>query len=444
MYTIMRDCIANSSCSKELDPNSKQCQIIAYPDHKLTKGMMSSHALKVVEKLEAGGFQAFIVGGSIRDLLLNRVPKDFDVATNATPKQIKSLFERARIIGRRFQIVHVKLQKQIIEVTTFRSNNNDSLNEQRLRTKNGMLTRDNVFGSLTDDSIRRDLSINALYFNPRDNTITDFTNGFSDIQNRVIRVIGDPIIRFREDPLRLLRVVRFAAKLNFSIDSRTSEPMKHHAQDLRQISPPRLFDESLKLFMSGYGFKTFELLKEFDLVRYMLPQLHDHIESDNLHLRLVRQALMNTDYRLENKQRVTPAFIYAALLWPAVQANAKRFRRRGKSARQSLDEAADKVIASQITITAIPRRFTLSMRQIWTLQIYLEKSIGKRARRLIDNPRFRAAYDFVLLREQAGENLNGLGDWWTKYQESDEETQIKMISTRKRYNPANHSNDRSK
>ena len=220
--------------------------------------------------------------------------------------------------------------------------------------------------------------------------------------------------------------------------------MKHRAKDLRQISPPRLFDESLKLFMSGYGFKTFGLLKEFDLVRYMLPQLHDHIESDNLHLRLVRQALINTDYRLENKQRVTPAFIYAALLWPAVQDNAKRFRRRGKSARQSLDEAADKVIASQITITAIPRRFTLSMRQIWTLQIYLEKSIGKRARRLIDNPRFRAAYDFVLLREQAGENLNGLGDWWTKFQESDEETQIKMISTRKRHNPANHSNDRSK
>ena len=444
MYTIMRDCIANSSCSNELEPNSKQCQIITYPSHKLTKGMMSSHALEVVEKLEAGGFQAFIVGGSIRDLLLNRVPKDFDVATNANPKQIKSLFERARIIGRRFQIVHVKLQKQIIEVTTFRSNNNDSLNEQRLRTKNGMLTRDNVFGSLTDDSIRRDLSINALYFNPCDNTITDFTNGFSDIQNRIIRVIGDPIIRFREDPLRLLRVVRFAAKLNFSIDSKTSGPMKHHAQDLRQISPPRLFDESLKLFMSGYGFKTFELLNKFDLVRYMLPQLHDHIESDNLHFRLVCQALKNTDYRVENKQRVTPAFIYAALLWPAVQANAKRFRRRGKSARQSLAEAADKVIASQIIITAIPRRFTLSMRQIWNLQISLEKNIGKRARRLIDNPRFRAAYDFVLLREQAGENLNGLGDWWTKYQESDEETQIKMISTRKRLNPANHSNDRSK
>ena len=220
--------------------------------------------------------------------------------------------------------------------------------------------------------------------------------------------------------------------------------MKQHAQDLTQISPPRLFDESLKLFMSGYGFKTFELLNEFGLVRYMLPQLHDHIESDNLHFRLVRHALMNTDYRVGNKQRVTPAFIYAALLWPAVQANAKRFRRRGKSARQSLEEAADKVIASQITITAIPRRFTLSMRQIWNLQIHLETNIGKRARRLIDNPRFRAAYDFVLLREQAGENLNGLGDWWTKYQESDEGTQIKMIATRNRHNPAKPSNDRSK
>ncbi len=394
--------------------------------------MMNSNALEVVEKLSSEGFEAFIVGGSIRDLLLNRVPKDFDVATNANPLQIKSLFNRARIIGRRFQIVHVKLNKQIIEVTTFRSNNNDSMNEHRIVTKNGMLTRDNAFGSLADDSIRRDLSINAFYYDPSDNTITDFTCGFSDIQDSIVRIIGDATTRFREDPLRLLRVVRFASKLNFSIDSSTRAPMKQHGKNLRQISAPRLFDESLKLFLSGHGLKAFKLLDEFDLIRYIFPRLLDRIGSNSLYFNLVHQALMNTDYRVENKQRVTPAFIYAAFLWPEVQANAKLLQSQGKTVRQALEDAADRAIAAQIKITAIPRRFSLSMREIWNLQISLERNVGARARRLIYNPRFRAAYDFVLLREQAGENLDGLGAWWTKYQISDEKTQSKMISARKR------------
>jgi poly(A) polymerase len=427
----MRPSIANNSLIKGPQPNTQPCRIIRSPDHKLTKDMMNSQALEVVEKLTSEGFQAFIVGGSIRDLLLNRVPKDFDVATNANPIQIKSLFDRARIIGRRFQIVHVKLNKQIIEVTTFRSNNKDLFNEQRIRTKNGMLTRDNVFGSLTDDSIRRDLSVNAFYYDPHDNTITDFTNGFSDIREGIIRIIGDPATRYREDPLRLLRVVRFAAKLNFLIDSGTRAPIKQHGKDLKQISAPRLFDESLKLFMSGHGLKTFELLNEFDLLRHIFPRLSDNIDSNDLHLKIIQKALTNTDYRVENKQRVTPAFIFAAFLWPEVQSNAKLLHSQGKSVRQALEDAAEHAIACQIRITAIPKRFTLSMRQIWSLQISLEKNIGARAHRLIHNPRFRAAYDFVLLREQAGENLNGLGDWWTKYQTSDEKIQRKMISTRK-------------
>ena len=428
----MRDCVASSSYNKKVNSSTKSCRIIRYPDHKLKTDMMNPNALKVVEKLASEGFEAFIVGGSIRDLLLNRVPKDFDVATNANPLQIKSLFNRARIVGRRFQIVHVKLNKQIIEVTTFRSNNNDSLNDHRITTKNGMLTRDNAFGSLADDSIRRDLSINAFYYDPRDNTITDFTSGFSDIQESIVRIIGDATTRFREDPLRLLRVVRFASKLNFSIDSSTRAPMKRHGKNLRQISAPRLFDESLKLFMSGHGLKAFELLDEFDLIRYIFPRLLDRIDSNSLYFNIVHHALMNTDHRVENKQRVTPAFIYAAFLWPEVQANAKLHQRQGKTIRQALDYAADRAIDAQIKITAIPRRFTQSMREIWNLQISLERNVGARAQKLIYNPRFRAAYDFVLLREQAGENLDGLGAWWTKYQISDEKTQSKMISTRKR------------
>lgn len=404
--------------------------IVSAQYHSLSPKMISRDARRVVDVLQDAGYEAYIVGGAVRDLLLGLKAKDFDVATNAKPAEVKSLFRRSRIIGRRFQIVHVQFSREIIEVTTFRSNetkSNDKRKNHRQQTDSGMLTRDNVFGSLNDDASRRDLSINAMYYDPGDNSIHDFAEGLDDIEKRVIRIMGDPATRFREDPVRMLRVVRFAAKLGFNIENRTGKPMHKLATDLEHVSPPRLFDETLKLFMSGQGLASFWLLNEYGLFERIVPQIGNMMKDRNsLTSKLIEQAFTNTDLRIRAEKRVTPAFIYAALLWPAVQKLAAHYRDRGNSPSYALSKASGEVIARQISITAIPRRFTMPMREIWDLQLLLPRRGGHRAKRLIEHPRFRAAYDFVLLREQAGEELSGLGDWWTAYQDASDEQREHM------------------
>jgi poly(A) polymerase len=408
--------------------------VITSGQHSLSPKMISRDARKVVDVLQENGYEAYVVGGSVRDLLLGLKPKDFDVATNAKPAEIKPLFRRSRIIGRRFQIVHVQFSRELIEVTTFRSNETKGQDKKgggnrRQQTDSGMLTRDNVFGSISDDASRRDLTINALYYNPGDNSIHDFADGLEDIDNRTIRIMGDPATRFREDPVRLLRVVRFAAKLGFTIERSTEKPMRKLAGDLDHVSPPRLFDESLKLFMSGQGLATFWLLHEYGLFDHIVPQLSSLMkERNSLNSNLIEQAFTNTDLRIRSNKRVTPAFIYAALLWPSVQHLAKQYQGQGNSPAYALNKAAGEVIARQVSITAIPRRFTMPMREIWDLQLLLPRRGGQRAKRLSEHPRFRAAYDFVLLREQAGEELSGLGDWWTAYQEASEDKQQEMAN----------------
>ena len=407
--------------------------IVTSEYHSLSPKMISRDARKVVEVLQEAGYEAYVVGGAVRDLLLGLKAKDFDVATDAKPAEVKSLFRRSRIIGRRFQIVHVQFSREIIEVTTFRSNenkSNDNRKNHRQQTDSGMLTRDNVFGSLTDDASRRDLTINAMYYDPGDNSIHDFADGLGDIEKRIIRIMGDPATRFREDPVRMLRVVRFAAKLGFTIEPRTGKPMHKLAADLEHVSPPRLFDETLKLFMSGQGLASFWLLHEYGLFERIIPQVGGMMKDTNgLTSKLIQQAFTNTDLRIRAEKRVTPAFIYAALLWPAVQKLAAHYRDRGNSAAYALSKASGEVIAKQISITAIPRRFTMPMREIWDLQLLLPRRGGHRAKRLAEHPRFRAAYDFVLLREQAGEELSGLGDWWTAYQDASEDMQEQMSRT---------------
>ena len=346
---------------------------------------------------------------------------------------MKSLFRRSRIIGRRFQIVHVQFSRELIEVTTFRSNDQAGQDAGkkniglRQQSKTGMLTRDNVFGSMHEDASRRDLTVNALYYNPSDNSIHDFTSGLDDINNRTIRIIGDPSTRYREDPVRLLRVVRFAAKLGFDIDSRTAKPMSKLSADLAQVSPPRLFDETLKLFMSGKGAAIYILLRDYNLFDYLVPQA-SRLANDgsNNANNLFEQAFINTDRRISSNQRVTPAFIYAALLWPSVEKLAAQLSDKGNSASYALSKASSEVISQQVHITAIPKRFTIPMREIWDLQLQLPRRGGQRAKRLSENTRFRAGYDFILLREQAGENLDGLGQWWTTYQEVNPEEQQQM------------------
>lgn len=414
--------------------------IVHSDQHSLSPKMISRDARKIVEVLQDHGFEAYLVGGCVRDLLLGLKPKDFDVVTNAKPAEIKPLFRRSRIIGRRFQIVHVQLGRELIEVTTFRSNelpegdkpgnkNRDKKKAggRRQQTDSGLLTRDNVFGTISDDASRRDLTINALYYDPSDNSIHDFANGLDDIDDRIIRIMGDPATRFREDPVRLLRVARFAAKLGFNIESGTEKPMRKLASNLEHVSPPRLFDETLKLFMSGQGLATFWLLYEYGLFDYIAPQVSSMIKDRNgLTSKLIEQAFTNTDLRIRSNKRVTPAFIYAALLWPAVQKLAANYRELGNSPAYALSKAAGEVIAKQVPITAIPKRFTMPMREIWDLQLLLPRRGGHRAKRLSEHPRFRAAYDFVLLREQAGEDLSGLGDWWTTYQDASEEKKQEM------------------
>ncbi len=404
--------------------------------YSLKPSMISKNARRVVETLQGAGYEAYVVGGSIRDLLLKITPKDFDVATSAEPSEVKALFRRSRIIGRRFQIVHVQFSRELIEVTTFRSNEKSELDSSdkssglRQQSHSGMLTRDNVFGNVSEDASRRDLTVNALYYDPSDNTIHDFTDGLRDIDNRTIRMIGIPSTRYREDPVRLLRVARFAAKLEFSIESKTAKPMRNLCSALSQVSPPRFFDETLKLFMSGYGAATYVLLREYQLFDYIAPQasrLANEGGSNANHL--FEQAFINTDLRISSNKRVTPAFIYAVLLWPAVEKLASHYRTQGHSPNYAQGKAASEVIAKQITVTAIPKRFTIPMREIWDLQLQLPRRGGQRAKRLSEHPRFRAGYDFVLLREQAGEDLDGLGSWWTKYQEASPEEQLEMSET---------------
>lgn len=418
---------------KHTDSNDRL--VVQSQDHPIQPQAICPKALQVVRVLQENNFEAYLVGGCIRDLLLGLKPKDFDVATNARPHEIKPLFKRSRIVGRRFQIVHVQFGRDIIEVTTFRSNSNHQdqttrKNRHIQQSASGLLTRDNVFGSIKDDAHRRDLTVNALYFDPISSTIYDFCEGLKDLDKKTIRIIGEPTVRYQEDPVRLLRVVRFTAKLGFDIEPKTVKPITKMAHTLSQVSAPRMFDETLKLFMNGQGLAVFKLLNEFGLFAVILPQTHRLIEQGNpLALRLIEQAFENTDLRIQRNQRVTPAFIYAALLWPAVQQLTARLESRGQSPSMAMSKAANEIISNQIPITAIPRRFTIAMREIWSLQLSLPKRTGQRAKRLSEHPRFRAAYDFVLLREQAGENLNGLGDWWTKYQQVNENEQQKMVQT---------------
>ena len=395
----------------------KFCVTVVPPQqHGISEQKINSHALQVIHRLQEAGYDAHIVGGSVRDLLLGMRPKDFDVATSATPEQVRQVFHHSRIIGRRFRIVHVLFGREVIEVTTFRGHHsNASSGKEAIAHDSGLLLRDNVYGSIEEDAIRRDFTVNALYYG-NDHQIRDFCDGLRDIEKRRIHIIGDPDTRYREDPVRMLRAVRLAAKLDFTIEKNTAAPIAQLAPLLRDISNARLFDEMNKLFMNGYAVKTFELMVQHRLFHVLFPSATRHFEAGNYTDRLIRQALANTDTRIRNDQRVTPAFLYAALLWPALQQEQQREQNNGLHPHAALQKVIPKVIGEQTRLIGIPRRFTLPMQEIWELQWQLPRRQGGRADKLLEHPRFRAAYDFLLLREQAGEELQELGSWWTQYQ----------------------------
>ena len=421
---------------KALVPNGRKRsrtyvrRVIPRDQHNVSRSVISESAKKVLYRLNKSGYEAYLVGGGVRDILLGGKPKDFDIATNATPEEVHALFRNSRLIGRRFRIVHVVFGREIIEVTTFRGNAGDAedgQDDERRTNEHGLLLRDNVYGTQEEDALRRDFTVNALYYCIRDFTVIDFANGIEDLRNRRIRLIGDPETRYREDPVRMLRAVRFAAKLDFEIEPETEAPIRELAPLLSLIPPARLFDEVLKLFAAGHGEKTYDLLRRYNLLAPLFPETARAIdagESDEL----IRQALRNTDARVAQGKSVTPYFLYAALLWPALQAEWHRRQDNGEPVQPALHAAIGKVLGRQLQATAIPKRFSGPMKEIWELQMRLPRRQGKRAYLTLQHPRFRAAYDFLLVREAAGEIEPGLGQWWTEFQQGDERAQEKMLS----------------
>ncbi|GAB6389049.1 polynucleotide adenylyltransferase PcnB [Stutzerimonas marianensis] len=407
-------------------------EILSSRQHSLHRNALSRHAVSVVERLQQAGYQAYVVGGCVRDLLLDLEPKDYDVATSATPEQVRAEFRNARVIGRRFKLVHVHFGREIIEVATFRANHPESEDDEAsplaARNESGRILRDNVYGTLEDDAQRRDFTINALYYDPSTERILDHTHGVHDIRNRLIRLIGDPEQRYLEDPVRMLRAVRFAAKLDFEIERHSAEPITDLADLLEDVPAARLFDEVIKLFLSGKAERTFDLLQEFDLFAPLFPASAAALDDNPDYAgTLIRNALANTDQRIAQGKPVTPAFLFAALLWPALPARTAEIQARGLPPIPAMQEAAHDIIWEQCQRTAIPKRFSMPMREIWDMQERLPRRQGRRADQLLDNPRFRAGYDFLLLRESAGEQTDGLGAWWTDYQEANESERRAMI-----------------
>jgi poly(A) polymerase len=400
--------------------------------HNVSRSMISEPAKKVLNRLNNAGYEAYLVGGGVRDILLGERPKDFDIATDATPEEVHDLFRNSRLIGRRFRIVHVLFGREVIEVTTFRGNasNNDDNDEQdddRKTNEHGLLLRDNVYGNQEEDALRRDFTVNALYYCIRDFTVIDYAGGVEDLQNRQLRLIGDPETRYREDPVRMLRAVRFAAKLGFTIEPVTEAPIRELAPLLTHIPPARLFEEVLKLFSAGYGEATWYLLKQYGLLAPLFPETMKAID-DGQPDELIIKALQNTDARIHQGKSVTPYFMYAALLWPALQAEWQRRQDNGEPVQQALHQSIGKVIGRQIQATSIPKRFSGPMKEIWELQMRLPRRQGKRAYGVMEHPRFRAAYDFLLVREAAGEIEPGLGQWWTDFQAADDRGREQMLS----------------
>jgi len=384
--------------------------VIGPQEHGINPQLLSPNAVRVTQTLQENGFKAFVVGGAVRDLLLGVKPKDFDVATNATPEQVKRLFRRAFIIGKRFQIVHVMFGQEIIEVTTFRG----ASAEAAPKDEHGRVLRDNTFGEQHEDAVRRDFTINAMYYDPSSQAVLDYHNGVADIRKKTLRIIGVPEARYREDPVRLLRVVRFAAKLGFSIDQATREPIQIMAPLINNVPAARVFDEMLKLLMSGHALACLQQLRKEGLHHGLLPLL-DVVLEQPLGEKFVTLALAGTDERVQQGKGVSPGFLFAALLWHQVLEKWNAYQAAGEYPIPALHLAADDVLDTQTEKLALQRRIATDMRDIWAMQPRFERRTGKTPYKLLEHPRMRAGYDFLLLRCASGEINTDIGDWWTDF-----------------------------
>lgn len=402
--------------------------VIPRDRHTISRKQIPEHALKVLYRLHNEGFEAYLVGGCVRDMLLGITPKDFDVATNAKPEQVRNLFRNCRLVGRRFRLAHIVFGRDVIEVATFRGHHTDEEDEHHddkksKRNDHGMLVRDNVYGSIEEDAQRRDFTVNALYYNIADFSIVDFANGVRDIEAGVLRMIGEPIERYREDPVRMLRAVRFATKLNMRLDDSVSKPLKECAALLQNIPPARLFDEVLKLFAAGKGVANFEMLSDYHLFQQLFPMLKSYLNApDQPPYQMIHKTFADTDSRIRNDQRITPAYLFAALLWWPLQARMEQLQQEGGfSPIDAMNLAAADVIGRQVQRIAIPKRFTIPAREIWQLQQRMERAKGKRLQSILGHPRCRAAFDFLLLRAATAPaaeraQLQQQAEYWNKLQ----------------------------
>ncbi|MEC9376371.1 MAG: polynucleotide adenylyltransferase PcnB [Pseudomonadota bacterium] len=396
-------------------------RVLTRKNHQVSRKNISKSALKVLYRLNGQGHQAYLVGGSVRDLLLGGQPKDFDIATDATPEEVRSLFGNSRLIGRRFRLAHVRFGRELIEVATFRTSSEHSKDDRETISGSGQVLRDNVWGTLEDDVWRRDFTANALYYDVSNFSVIDYVDGIKDIEARHLKLIGNPQQRYREDPVRMLRAIRFAAKLDFCIDEETARPLADLGSLLVDIPSARLFDEFNKLFQSGYALKTFQLLREHNLFGSLFPFTNDWLDEDSKlasdRLIFIESALQNTDERISNGQTVTPMFLFAVFLWGPVSTLSQELMESKKMSRvQSLIVAAAEITTLQVQRIAIPKRFSFPMREIIRMQPYFDDKRSRRVKSMLKHRRFRAAYDLMLLRVNLGEIAQKNADWWSEVQ----------------------------
>lgn len=398
--------------------------VLGAQEHGIDPRLVSSNAIRVTSSLQEAGYQAFVVGGAVRDLLLGVKPKDFDIATNATPEQVKRLFRRAFIIGRRFQIVHVMFGQDLLEVTTFRGAGSDA----SPKDEHGRVLRDNTFGLQHEDALRRDFTINAMYYNPATQEVLDYHGGIADIRAQTLRIIGQPEARYREDPVRMLRVVRFAARLKFAIEPHTAAPIAVMAPLINNVPAARVFDEMLKLLMSGQALACLQQLRKQGLHHGLLPLL-DVVLEQPLGIKFVTLALASTDARIAAGKTVSPSFLFASLLWHQVLEKWTAYRAAGELTIPALHLAADDVLESQTEKLALQRKIGADMRDIWAMQPRFERRTGKSPYKLLEHVRFRAGYDFLLLRCASGEIDAEIGEWWSAFYDGEADAREDLLTS---------------
>lgn len=443
----------NSSNDRSVTENGHfdQAHVLKRDAHCVSRKKISKNALKVLYRLNDAGYQAYLVGGGVRDILLGLQPKDFDVATDATPEQVYDLFRNCRLIGRRFRLAHILFGREVIEVATFRAGHEQSIdnssnenqkpsskhkqkNDHARTSDHGMLVRDNVYGTMQEDAFRRDFTVNALYYTVKDFSVIDYADGLNDLAERKLRLIGDPSARYREDPVRILRAIRLSCKLDLTIESKTAAPIEQLASLLAHVSSARLWDECNKMLLAGHAESTWNSLCEREVANYMFEQTIASLKAndkDDKHsdfALFIQSALQSTDKRIANKQPVTPAFLFAVFLWKPLQDLTEEYSSKGMPAYEANQKAATKVMDQQRLAVAIPKRFSTIAKEMWSLQFRLNNLRRKSVTSIISHPRFRAAYDFLCLRAGNDPQLATLAKWWTDYQEASAEERHDMLN----------------